>query len=89
MKNNKPNAQAHGRDLHKPLKGLNNMTDDKQKQPCGSVTCSAELGAGDTFLWRGRKAKIMAVADGYAMARLKGCMPFIVRLKEIKNEVKP
>lgn len=28
-------------------------------------------------------AKVMVVCDGYVMARHKGCIPFVIRLKEI------
>ncbi len=38
---------------------------------------------GDWFVHCDNIAKIMAVADGYAMARLPGCAPFVVFLKDI------
>ena len=44
---------------------------------------------GDKFEHHGNSAKVMAVADGYAMARLPGCIPFVVFLKEIAENVTP
>ena len=38
---------------------------------------------GDKFMHHESEAKIMAVADGYAMARIPGCMPFVVYLKDV------
>ncbi len=33
---------------------------------------------------KGRTVRIMAEAEGYAMARLRGAMPFIVAVKKLK-----
>ena len=37
---------------------------------------------GDKFIHKGSEAKVMAVADGYVMARLPRCMPFVVFEKD-------
>lgn len=31
------------------------------------------------------KARVMAVADGYAMCRRRNCLPFVVRVKELTS----
>ena len=38
---------------------------------------------GDKFIHKGSEARVMAVADGYVMARLPRCMPFVVFEKDI------
>lgn len=40
---------------------------------------------GQQFFWRGDWARIMAEVDGYVMARKKGCMPFVVHMKDIEG----
>jgi hypothetical protein len=42
---------------------------------------SPALKRGDEIRQSGYIAKVMVVSDGYVMARLKGCVPFIVPLK--------
>jgi hypothetical protein len=45
-----------------------------------------EIKRGMIFIHRlGGEYKIMAVADGYAMARRKGCIPFCISIKEIQT----
>lgn len=44
---------------------------------------------GDKFLWHGGEARVMAVADGYVMARRSGCAPFLVPLKEAARLPRP
>jgi len=39
---------------------------------------------GDIFLWKGDQARIMAIAEGYIMARKKGCYPFLEPIKEVE-----
>ena len=51
-------------------------------------TSKAYYVAKDTayFMYDSHKARIMSISEGYVMARLKGCMPFVVSLKEaLKN----
>ena len=40
---------------------------------------------GDKFMHRGSEAKVMAAADGYVMARLPGCMPFVISEKDARQ----
>jgi len=37
----------------------------------------------------GRVFKVMAVADGYVMARFKGCIPFVSKLTEFLDRSVP
>lgn len=37
---------------------------------------------GEKFVYMGDVARIMAIAEGYVMARKKGCFPFLVTVKE-------
>lgn len=39
---------------------------------------------GDKFFWKGDDARVMAIAEGYIMARKKGCYPFLASVKEIE-----
>lgn len=41
---------------------------------------------GDKFLRDGAEGRVMAVAEGWIMARLKGCMPFVMNLREFEQE---
>ena len=31
------------------------------------------------------EVRVMAIAEGYAMVRRKGCMPFVCRIKDLKQ----
>lgn len=37
------------------------------------------------YKWSDRKARIMAIEEGYAMLRFKNCMPFVKRLDAINQ----
>ena len=47
---------------------------------------NAKVKRGDVLFDSFGAAKVMAVADGYAMVRRVGCCPFIVALKDIDSE---
>lgn len=44
---------------------------------------------GDKFDYKGSVAKVMTVADGYVMARLPRCMPFVIYEKDIIKTITP
>lgn len=39
---------------------------------------------GDKVFWKGGEVRIMAIAEGYVMARRKGCYPFLEPVSEIE-----
>ena len=72
------------------------MTDDKQKQPCGSVTCSAELGEklgfGETYIeWNHKLTNIKNLPEYEYEMFLERMRAFRVAHYVIKkqNEVMP
>lgn len=44
---------------------------------------SKKLNVGDQIMYNDRNARIMAIAEGWAMARRKGAVPFCVPIKEL------
>ncbi len=50
-----------------------------RKKPAPAVTYKV----GDSWKDAHGLTRIMAIADGYAMCRRRGCMPFVVYLKDI------
>jgi len=45
----------------------------------------SKIAKGHIFQWKGHEARVMAVADGYAMCRRPGCMPFVITVREVEN----
>lgn len=43
-----------------------------------------EIHVGDRLDYRGGAIRVMAIAEGYAMVRRPGAMPFVVSLKELR-----
>ena len=41
------------------------------------------------YLCKPERVRVMVIAEGYAMVRHSGCMPFIVQEKELQIEAKP
>ena len=49
---------------------------------------SEGLKVGSKFSCGNSMARVMAIAEGWVMARRRGCMPFVVKLDEIELETK-
>jgi hypothetical protein len=46
----------------------------------------AALRGGDRVWWQGGEIRIMALADGYAMVRRLGALPFVVAVADLQRE---
>lgn len=40
---------------------------------------------GSKILYGNSEAKVIAIAEGYAMVRRKGCLPFVLSIKELNK----
>lgn len=54
----------------------------REKQMTNHLTTLREIKRGDWIRHHVNLAKVMVVADGYVMARVPRCYPFVVTVKE-------